>query len=324
MITNQLVSMETIFSKVSRDYKSGISRLDILDWTAEALSFIGTKSITEDAVAFLKVENYQCELPSNLHFIYTIGKFNGNYEKDFLELCPKDIQTEIQPDAPPEVKLQVSCGCVSMDNTLSANDPRNLSVDLGAVTLTEDGIALSEDISFRQIPYFHLTFGVHSWTSSNYKRNNFTPIRLAKHDFFLAEEKMKMQMYKGVVDEYKVLPFGHLRFSFKEGVIAISYNRTAVDQKTGYPMVPNSIVHQTAITKYIAMKVAEREFFDNREGSSSKLQKFEQDWHWYCGSAQNLDMVPKGDEEFKEIADIWNTMLPREGGYNEFFGYITL
>jgi hypothetical protein len=64
----------------------------------------------------------------------------------------------------------------------------------------------------------------------------------------------------------------------------------------------------------------EREFYSNRDGSATKLQKAEQDWHWYCKQARNRAMMPKGVDQWQNIMEQRQYMLPRNTRYYGFFG----
>jgi hypothetical protein len=68
------------------------------------------------------------------------------------------------------------------------------------------------------------------------------------------------------------------------------------------------------------MKLMEREFYANRDGSVGKLQKAEQDWQWYCKQARNRAMMPKGVDQWQNILEQRNYMLPRINRYYGFFG----
>lgn len=317
------ISIQEIFAKIARDYGvNNIDKFDMIEWAAEALSFIGTRSVEETAVAFLKVKDYHCELPSNVHLINEIRKYRHESVEDFDSLCPGDLSKKLEePTQPESVNLQVSCGCNPISD-LPNNDPRNLSVGLEGVILTEDGMALTNDFSFRHVPFFHFTFGLESWNINPYLCREFSHVRQTLNEYFMSPESKRRHLYEYCGHEYKVLTNGHLRFNFESGVIAMSYRRTPVDPITGYPLVPDQVRHKTAITKYIAMKIAEREFFNNVEGSTSKLQKFESDWHWYCNSAGNFDLMPKTDDEYQAIKQVWNNLIPNEASYNNYFGYI--
>ena len=75
MSNMQFTTMDRIFQKVLRDLPGAdIDEVNIIEWTGEALEFINAIRSKEEAVAFLKVNNYQTELPSNLHNIIQVAK----------------------------------------------------------------------------------------------------------------------------------------------------------------------------------------------------------------------------------------------------------
>jgi hypothetical protein len=75
----QFVTTDTILAKYSRDFRGlDINVDDAVEWIGEALGFIKIASASEEAIAFLKVENYQVEIPKGLHYIVQIARKNNN------------------------------------------------------------------------------------------------------------------------------------------------------------------------------------------------------------------------------------------------------
>ena len=70
----------------------------------------------------------------------------------------------------------------------------------------------------------------------------------------LVAEETSTGLYNSSSDEYTIaggFPNMNLRFSFKEGQIALAYLRTVIDPETQYPVIPDDIKFITAITYYI-------------------------------------------------------------------------
>lgn len=61
-------------------------------------------------------------------------------------------------------------------------------------------------------------------------------------------------------DEYTVIQ-DQLRFSFKEGLVAVAYIRTKVDIETGYPMIPDDESAKAALITLI--KISKRSYSRN-------------------------------------------------------------
>ena len=109
-----------------------------------------------------------------------------------------------------------------------------------------------------------------------------------------------------------------MRFSFKTGFVAIAYTRQMLDEN-GYPMIPDHYSYVTAVTKYITMKMMEREWYSGRQGFGDKVKKSEQDWQWYCKQAGNRAIMPEGLDQFQNMLDQRQYLLPRIHRYNQFF-----
>ena len=66
----------------------------------------------------------------------------------------------------------------------------------------------------------------------------------------LVAEETSTGLYNSSSDEYTIaggFPNMNLRFSFKEGQIALAYLRTVIDPETQYPVIPDDIKFITAI-----------------------------------------------------------------------------
>lgn len=298
------VSINRILGKLRRDFGSleNVNESDVIEWSAEALQAIGAITLYEEAVAFIEVRNHQAELPNGLHAIIQIAR----------NICWDDIK---------------QCG-------LCPSDVLNLSEEVSSLALLPahipvpidcDGKPLQEyDLAYYR-PYFDMRDEVGYYASSYLYNNCFSVIRLSNHTFFnslVCSNPDQDKLYNsgsGVFDEYTIISGDTLRFSFEKGQIILSYVRQQVDEQ-GYPMIPDHYSYTTAITKYVIMKLMEREFYTNREGSVGKLQKAEQDWHWYCKQARNRAMMPKGIDQWQNILEQRQYMLPRMNRYYGFFG----
>jgi len=160
----------------------------------------------------------------------------------------------------------------------------------------------------------------------------FTPVRLTTDTFFgtIAASNSEDDCGRGTChqDQYQVIRIKGkartLRFSFREGQVAIAYLRQAIDEETGYPLVPDSVEHKTAIVKYITMMLDNRDFRRNREGAKSRLDKSEADWQWYCSTASTKDMMLRGIDEHQNLLDQRQRILPNNRQYFSFFGKMNI
>lgn len=294
------VSLDRIFSKVIRDVKSEFSESDIVEWCGEALEFIGATKLYEEAVAFIEVKNHQCQLPGRLHAVIQVARNNSWSAPTSDALCPVKIQEEV----------------AASSETPPASVP--VALDCNGQPLNEYEVAYYR-------PYFDFKWGYNVWSNTSTYKQKYTPVRLATNSFFNSLVCTEVQngtenIYRSTLDEYTIVNGDILRFSFREGSVAVAYLRQVMDEVTGYPMVPDNISYTTAIVKYITLKMFEREFYNGREGAERKMNKAEQDWHWYCKQASNVDLMPYGVDEHQNLLDQRSYLLPRQGQYFGFFG----
>ncbi len=85
-------------------------------------------------------------------------------------------------------------------------------------------------------------------------------------------------------------------------------------------MIPDNISFTSAIVAYIKWKMLDRMSYLGREGTAQRAIKAEQDWHWYCKQASNLDMMPYGIDEHQNLLEQRSYLLPRHNRYYGFFG----
>lgn len=305
---NKYISVDRIFSKLSRDLTSEFSEDDIIEWIGEALEFIGTARSYEETVAFVEVINNQCDIPNGTHSIIQIGRNNRWTGIDNTVNCitPTVLQAECK------AQLVTPNNCTDC-----------LSILGDAVWLDCNGQPIVDyDLAYYR-PYFDLQMEYYGWSNSRYCRENFTPVILKSDSMFnsLISDNNGIPAYREnrFKDEYNIIERSKLRFSFCSGQIAIAFNKQMMDKSTGYPLIPDSISHITAITKYIALKRAERDFDSGRQGANERLKYWNTEWDWYCGQASNNDKMIVGIDENEEFRRGRQYMLPRDNYYN-FFG----
>jgi len=293
-------SIERIFSKIDRDLMSEFNEGNVVEWTAEALEAIGAVRQYEEAVAFIEVRNHQCVLPAGFHAIIQVARNNcWTAPTDTGGLCAADVPVVTVADNPAD------------------EPPANCPVVLDC-----NGTPLQQyDLAYYR-PYFDLRYDHSIWTGCGVYRNCFTPIGLSDHTFFnsIVCAPQDNDIYQSCNDEYTIVRGVALRFSFKDGQIALSYLRQVLDEETGFPMIPDHYSYTTAILKYITMKIMERDFYAGKEGSESRLRKSEQDWHWYCKQAGNYSMMIKGVDEYENQLKQRSYLIPQTQRYVGFFG----
>lgn len=293
----EYTSMETIFSKFNRDLRgTDISESDLVEWAAEALGFMKVVEIQEEALAFIEVQNHQAELPCGFQAVIQIARNNdwisdnGTCTSDIVETTMEDEATITEPTF-------IDC----QGNLIG--DP---------------------DIAYYR-PYFDLQYEYNQWIGSGYFREKYTPVRLANHTFLgsLVAEETSTGLYNSSSDEYTIaggFPNMNLRFSFKEGQIALAYLRTVIDPETQYPVIPDDIRFITAITYYIKWKMAERLRWSGREGFQLEAQDAEQKWNKYVRQAINSVKMPQGVDQYQNMMEQSLYLIPRHRKYYGYFG----
>jgi len=316
MSNPKYISLDRIFAKLSRDLPiDSINESDVVEWAGEALEAIGAVSMYEQAVAFVEVKNHQCAMPSGMHSIIQIARnhcFSAECITEY-KFCPATVASEVVTE---EVVGLNPCTCV--ENPCSCNGPK---VDYTLLDCNGTPIT-GYDIAYYR-PYFDLQYEYYNWNRSSLYGSCYAPVRLSNNTFMnsvVLDVCTQDPLYAQAEDEYTIVNGDTLRFSFCDGSVAIAYLRQVLDPETGYPMIPDEFSYVTAITKYITLRMMERDFYANREGSQSRVQKAESDWHWYCKQASNLAMMPKGIDQWQNILEQRYQLLPKLRNYYNFFG----
>lgn len=312
-------SVDTIFAKFSRDLRgTDLHESDVIEWIGEALSFLKVSEIHEEAVAFIEVTNHKAEVPNGFQDVIQIARYN-NWMGPTQDLSPCKIIDNIPNE---EINEHNQCGCGHSIGNHTNHDRKYIITDCQGNII--DG---EENISYFR-PRFDLKWEYEGWMRSYYYRNNYTPVRLANHSFLNTvvctelDEDVK-DLYKSSLDEYTIVggfPVRELRFSFKEGYIAMAYHRSMIDPETGYPLIPDDISHITAISYYIKWKLAERFRWDGREGFTKEAEDAEQKWLKYVRQAINKSKMPKGVDQYQNMMEQSMYLIPRTRKYHGFFG----
>lgn len=305
-------SVNRIIGKLNRDLGlEDINESDIIEWIGEALEAIKANNSYEEQVAFIEVKDHKAELPKGLHAIIQIARNNCIDKYNLLSckdsLCPKEVVNVIAESS--------DCGCNKEE---PVSNCQKCSIKEG-VCLDCEGRPINDHQIAYYRPYFDLQYEYYNWTNNNYYRQCFSPVRLTNHSFFgsLVCKENNDQLYHACKDEYNISG-GALHLSFKEGQIAVSFLKQKLDEE-GYPMIPDNISFVTAITKYILYRISEKRFYNNEQGSESRLVKSEKDWHWYCKQAINESKSLTIDD-YQDLIEQRNYLIPRLNKYYGFFG----
>jgi len=316
------VTIDRVFSKLNRDLKgTELNESDVIEWIGEALEFLEVPQVLVEDVKFLKVKDYHAEIPDNLHMITQIAK---RIEYPFIDT------NELEDNCP---SPQEESSCYTGDENFDC-DSDLVSIcdsDISQYEHMPDNYTLAflnaeetkylDSLALNQLD---LDWTYTIWTSSEYYKRNFTPVRLATGTFFnslVCKEKDK-SLYLTCDYEYTVVgqTEKRLRFNFIDGDVAISYLKNSVDKETGYPLIPDNISYITAIVYFIRWKIAEMYDWAGREGWAVKAEKAEAKWLKYCRQAKNNMKMPKTLDEHQNLLEQTHYLIPDHNKYYGFFG----
>lgn len=299
----KFVPLETILYKFNRDFRNnGISESDVIDWIVEALGFLKLPGVSEEAVRFIEVKDYVAELPENFHAVIQIAKSDETISiEEVVEEVSEEVVVETQDE-----------NCTDCDKQWRES----------VVPVDSDGKIIGDyDIAYYR-PFFDLQWDYGSYTSSRFIEKKWTPVKLSDHSFFnsvVCKEEKYREIYSSCDDEYTIQN-NQLRFSFKEGTIALSYTRQAVSPETNFPLIPDDINVSSALTYFIIWKIKEREAWDHRQGAMALAENARQKWEKYLRQAINKTKMPSTPDEYENSRNQSSYLLPNTKSYNSFFG----
>lgn len=300
----QYTTVNRIFSKFHRDLRgTDINESDMVEWIGEALEFLKVPQIQDQAVAFIEVENHHAEIPKGFQMVLQIARNNRWVKEEKNKCTPEVIINQI---------TQSNEDCIDCGDCMD-----NIVITDCNGFIIEDG----DIIDYR--PYFDLKLDYQPWLHSHLYKSNYTPVRLSNHTLFNSIVcKEKVDECIGCIDEYTIVGTTEkrIRTSFQEGSIAMAYLRNAIDEKTGYPLVPDEISYITAITYYIKWKIAEWYSWNGRQGFESQAAKAEERWGHYAKQAKNKAKMPKSIDDFQDLLEQTHYLIPNHKKYYGFFG----
>ena len=303
----QFTTVDRILANLNRDLKGlDTNESDIIEWIGEALDFLQMPEVQEECVAFIKVENYEADLPEGFQMLLQMSKYNKEPDNELKSL--EDRDQCIMEDVDEEFDFSEDCdtpgGCNQRYDVL-------------------DFLMGNIDTSYKA--YFDMQWQYIHWTANDYYKENFVPVRLSNNTLFstlVCKEKDHHTSCYSSPYEYTIAGTSckKLRFSFENGYVAMSYVKTAVDKETGYPLVPDNIRHITAIGYYVKWKVAEVQAWNRREGFAGLAAGAEQHWLKYVKQAKNYTKMPKSIDQFQNLLEQSHYLIPRHDRYYKYFG----
>lgn len=302
----KFVPIERVLYKFNRDFKNrGISETEVIDWIIEALEEVKLPGVSQEAVRFIEVKDHIAELPEHYHQVIQIAR---NTRHDTLEPCVENfVEEETQ-----EIEKETQEDCLDCDNQWSKN----------MVPVDSDGRIIGDyEVAYYR-PFFDLQWEYGAFTGSHYYQKEWVPVSLANHSFFssvVCQEKNFQSIYQSCEDEYTI-EGNNLKFSFKEGVIALSYRRQAVSQETGMPLIPEHKNLIQAITYFIIFKINERDCWDRIQGACQLADRAEIKYETQLGRFKNNNKMFSSNDEYESSRKQLSYLLPNNRSYDAFFG----
>lgn len=301
----QYIPIDSILAKYHRDFRGvGITEDDAIEWIAEALGHVKMANVSEEALCFIEVKNFQADLPKGLQYIVQIAR-NTEYDTDPLNASAEVVINKVKEE---EVNSE---DCIDCDSQYS---------DLVAVDSNGEPIGDYSVAYYR--PYFDLKYEYDKYRNSSFFKRSFAPVRLSDHSFFnslVCREEEAENLYSSSEYEYTIVQ-DKLRFSFREGFIVVAYLRHPIDTSTGYPMIPDDESIRAAVTYYLGWKVKERECWNHRQGSCQLADKAEMRWLKYVKQFKNKTKMPYGADQYENLKQGSMYILPNNKRYYGFFG----
>lgn len=286
------VTVDTLLAKFARELKdTTINESDIIEWIGEALAFMKVPSQNEEAVSIIPVNNYTAELPSPIKYLIQVARIN-NLE-DCCNTC-NELICECEEEEP-------DCHVHPLELE------RNKYILPGTYTR-----------KYSYLNYLHYT-----------RTRNISPMKLANSSFFgtlVCQENNEalLEFYNSCDDQYSIVSTNNqlnaIRTSFKQGYIIVSYIRPALDEETGYPMIPDEANHIQAVNYYVRWKIAEVLAWVGREGYNQLALQSEERWLKYIRQANNSAKMPKGIADYEDLKSQSLYLIPKTNKYNNYFG----
>ena len=316
-------SVERVFSKIVRDLgHDQFSETDVIEWVGDALDAMKAVDILEEAIAFVEVKNHQACMPRFANSIIQIAR-NNEWSLENREGCTTAALLE-------QLTIPSQEDCPPCNRELGCQDVRYIPVDsLGNPIFEED--------RYEYRPNINVLAEYIDWVRCDAFRRKWSPVRLKNHTFFdslVCRETgidtdglytNNSGRVRNIEDEYTIVGYDRnnpgnttLRFSFREGFVAIAYLRQHLDDR-GYPLVPDSYSHLTAITYYVIFRLMSRDYYAGRQGAKDRMKEAESQWQWYVKQAGNESIMPQGIDGLQNILEQRHYLLPRIHRYNQFF-----
>lgn len=305
-------TLDTVLVKLNTELKNfNFDEYEAIEWAGEAMDSLKAPEIQEQVVMFAKVVDHHVVLPKGFKTLLQVARYTG------------DINCDVITENYPECDITEEEGKPFCDpNNILPAEPGDCGTVSGLINM------LYEAYANPYKPYYtqkDMVWGYTGWVASPAYINEFVPVRLATSTMFnsiVCKEKSYADIYKSCVDEYTIVGSMEkaLRLSFKEGFVAVAYNRAVMDTETGFPMIPDEFSFIQAINYYIRWKIAEAADWEGREGFAQKSDISERKWLKYRKQAMNSAKMLKTIDEYQNSIEETHQLIPRRNRAANFFG----
>ena len=282
----KMITSKAVIAKVIADLgleENDIKITDMKSWICEAVSKIGTINQLEQKVAILKLENYQCQLPSDLEKLQFVAfSFNSNSGW---------------------IPMKKSTGVFSVYDRIegATSNPEMLIQDSALIALVKSLYNISTDsaalVKLNSDPNIRITLSAlinqYTVTSNNTTKNtNFSN-----------------------TIQYDVKP-GYIYSNVPDGYVKISYLAIYHDEE-GLPLIPDKPSYFEAIYWYVAMKLLYIDYFTGRKPQHIYYDA-KHSWNFYRQQAYAECLMPN-ENEIENIKNTWHTLMPELESYSTYF-----
>lgn len=276
-------SVKRILSAINREARIDYEESDIIELIGKGLEGIGCVKQYKERVCLIPVNDHRARLPDGFHAV-----IQAVYRGEIGEKCNPAVNT-----VPPEAE--------------SPEPPCPASCDPGQYVFNPAVLDWG---------YTYNTF------SLNVNYNEWTPVRLATHNFFktlVCKEDNYEDLYRPDSPEY-TLTEDYLTVSERTGYIMLSYLAQPLDEE-GYPLIPDNYSYESALVSFVCYKFFARKFSEEpTQANERRMQHYSSDWQWYCQQAKNSLMMIQGIDEHENMSKQRKYLIPRENQYENFFG----
>lgn len=299
----EYTNIGNIISRLKLGPQNDMASGDIIEWIGQVVDRVSIGCSYDNSVLFLVVNNHKASLPPGVRDIRQIAKYNYNGSlANLLNLkgkgvCPKIVYDEIIKD---EENKKVTC-CSSVGKT-----------DVKLIN--------------HSVRYFEIGNILKEWQETEYYKSNFQPVYLTQNTMFNALnciEGTNIEMNTTSRLEYNVKDTNIIT-SFKEGIIAVSVYRIALDD-TGFPRIPYSEYVEAAIEYYVKYKYNEAKQEANYTTKSGNLVKY--NYEMFIDNLAMAKSVFKSRQKLDQLENFNQSnirLLPNKYTYGNFFSDLSI